>query len=48
MPPIECPTRTRSPSGVVASMTARRSLPSWSMVQRAESPDSETPWLRWS
>ena len=32
MPPIECPTSTTLPVGAVASRTASRSRPSWSMV----------------
>lgn len=52
MPPMEWPTSTSGPSGVVASITALRSRPSNSMVTGSpsawERPRMLRPWLRWS
>ena len=36
MPPIEWPTSTSGPVGAVASITAARSAPTWSMVRRPD------------
>ena len=48
MPPIEWPTSTSGPVGAVASITAARSRPSWSMVACSAGPGRTAPCPRWS
>src|SRR6476661_1015 len=48
IPPMECPTSTTGPAGVVASSTSPRSRPVRSMVARVSLVQPERPCPRWS